>query len=377
MNYLHAEIYQSETGFLPGGFSVEAGRFTRIFPESDSPADGIDLAGARVIPGLVDLHLHGCLNSDTSDGDPEALIRMAAALAGRGITSFLPTTMTLPCDRLRKVLSSVQEVLRRDPPGTSRILGLHMEGPYLSLSRCGSQNPAWLRDPDAEGFLSLQASSDGLIRIVTIAPELPGSMEFIRRVKGSAVVSLAHTDADYDTAVSAFGSGASHVTHLFNAMRPLLHREPGVIGAAADRSDVTVELISDGFHIHPSVVRSAFRLFPHRICLISDSLRCLGMPDGTYELGGQEIRLRHGEARLPDGTIAGSVTDLYDGMRNAIAYGIPVADAVEAATATPARRIGMAQEIGSIAPGLSADFVICDRNWNRLAVYLRGIQVNG
>ncbi|MBQ3790695.1 MAG: N-acetylglucosamine-6-phosphate deacetylase [Lachnospiraceae bacterium] len=377
MNFLHAEIYQGTSGFLPGGFSVEAGRFTRIFPESASPADGIDLAGARVIPGLVDLHLHGCLNSDTSDGDPEALIRMAAALADRGITSFLPTTMTLPYDRLRKVLSSVQEVLRRDPPGTSRILGLHMEGPYLSPSRCGSQNPAWLRDPDTEGFLSLQASSGDLIRIVTIAPELPGSMEFIRRVKGSAVVSLAHTDADYDTAVSAFGSGASHVTHLFNAMRPLLHREPGVIGAAADRSDVTVELISDGFHIHPSVVRSAFRLFPHRICLISDSLRCLGMPDGTYELGGQEIRLRHGEARLPDGTIAGSVTDLYDGMRNAIAYGIPAADAVEAATATPARRIGMAQEIGSIAPGLSADFVICDKNWNRLAVYLRGIQVNG
>ena len=186
---------------------------------------------------------------------------------------------------------------------------------------------------------------------------------------------MAHTDASYEEACRAFDAGASHVTHLFNAMPPINHRSPGVIGAAFERDDVTAELICDGLHIHPSIVRMAFRLFPGRICLISDALRCCGMPDGEYELGGQQVTLQGGAARLADGTIAGAACNLFEDMVNAIRFGIPVEDAVLAATLTPAREIGMDQEIGSLEMGKRADFIVCDENWNLEQVYVDGVRV--
>ena len=201
---------------------------------------------------------------------------------------------------------------------------------------------------------------------------ISGAVEFTRRASEKCTVSVAHTDASYEEAAAVFDAGATHLTHLYNAMPGIHHRHPGPIGAASERESVTAELICDGHHVHPSAVRMAFRLFPNRVCLISDALRCCGMPDGQYTLGGQDVFLAGGVARLSDGTIAGSAANLYDCMRNAAAFDVPVEQAVLAATAIPAREIGRAGETGSIADGLPADFVVCDDTLARQAVYLGG-----
>jgi N-acetylglucosamine-6-phosphate deacetylase len=210
------------------------------------------------------------------------------------------------------------------------------------------------------------------VRIVDVAPELSGAVEFAEGAKALCTVSVAHTDAGYEDAKAVFQAGAKHLTHLFNAMPPIHHRKPGVIGAASECEHVIAELICDGLHVHPSSVRMAFKLFPGRICLISDSLRCCGMPDGEYELGGQQVFLSGGVARLADGTIAGAASDLYTDLRNAVAFGIPVEEAVTAATLRPAREIGRDSEIGSIEKGKLADFVICDQDLSPQAVYIGG-----
>ncbi len=359
MLYFHAKVFTPE-GYIEGGFRVENGLFTEILPGA---ADGdVDLGGAKVIPGLVDIHTHGAAGADFSDGDPEGLRRMAAYLAAHGVTSFLPTSVTLPYEQMDRAFRTAKRLYDARPEGCSRIAGIHMEGPFFSEKRKGSQNGAYLRDPDLEAFQKLYDSCGGLIRIVDLAPELPGAADFTERASWLCTVSVAHTDAAYEQAAAVYAAGASHLTHLYNAMPPIRHREPGVIGAASERETVAAELICDGIHVHPSAVRMAFRLFPGRICLVSDSLRCCGMPDGEYELGGQTVTLRDHVARLSDGTIAGSATNLYDCLLNAISYGIPEADAIRAATLVPARAIGEDARIGSIEPGKTADFLICDES---------------
>ena len=227
-----------------------------------------------------------------------------------------------------------------------------------------------------DGLLKkLQLLSGNLIRIVALAPENEGAMDFIRRVSPRVRISLAHTTADHETACQAFSCGARQLPHLYNAMPGIHHRRPGVIGAAFERSHVTAELICDGIHIHPAIVRMAFQLFPGRICLVSDSLRCCGMPEGEYELGGQKVVLRDRAARLPDGTLAGAASDLFEDMCNAIRFGIPYQEAILAATMNPARVIGAEEEIGSIAPGKRADLVVCDSSLRRKEVYIRGRRV--
>ena len=205
-----------------------------------------------------------------------------------------------------------------------------------------------------------------------VAPELDGAEEFVRAAAKISRVSAAHTDASYEDAARAFDAGASHVTHLFNAMPPIHHRRPGVIGAACERENVYAELICDGLHVHPSVIRMAFKLFPGRICLISDSLRCCGMPEGVYELGGQSITLKDGQARIEDGNLAGAVANLYEDLVNAIHFGIKVEEAVLAATLNPACQVGMDDEIGSLEMGKKADFLVCDAEWNLQQVYISG-----
>ncbi|MBO6040448.1 MAG: N-acetylglucosamine-6-phosphate deacetylase [Oscillospiraceae bacterium] len=360
--------------YVPGAFRVEDDRFTDFF-DADPAGDGVDLGGAKVIPGLIDVHSHGNSGADFSDGDYDGLARMAAYYAKNGITGFAPASMTLPYETLEAAFATAARLHRERPAGCARLLGIQMEGPFFSEKKKGAQNADYLRLPDFEAFRKLYEGCGGLIRIADVAPELEGAEDFIRRASELCTVSVAHTDASYEDAKTAFAAGARHVTHLFNAMPPIHHRKPGVIGAAAEREDVVAELISDGQHLHPSIVRMAFRLFPGRVCLISDSLRCCGMPDGEYELGGQQVFLQGGIARLADGTIAGSATNLFECMRRAISFGVPEEEAITAATLTPAREIGTDGLVGSLEVGKLADFVVCDRDLNALSVWLGGQKI--
>lgn len=369
MRYENGWIF-ADGRFVRGGFSVENGRFAHVLEDVPGPAE--DLDGALVIPGLVDIHVHGCAGADFSDGDYAGLVRMARYLARRGVTSFAPASMTLPYDALDKAFHAAARLRREGLADGARLMGIQMEGPFLSREKRGSQNPAYLRLPDWDRFLRLYDAAEGLLRIVDVAPELPGAVEFTRRASEKCRVSVAHTAAGYDQAAAVFDAGATHLTHLFNAMSGIHHRHPGPIGAASERENVTAELICDGIHVHPSAVRMAFRLFPGRICLISDALRCCGMADGSYSLGGQEILLSGGVARLTGGAIAGSAADLYQCMRRAVSFGIPREQAVWAATALPARVIGRESETGAIADGRAADFVICGGELELEAVYLGG-----
>lgn len=369
MRYENGWIF-ADGRFVRGGFSVENGRFAHVLEDVPGPAE--DLDGALVIPGLVDIHVHGCAGADFSDGDYAGLVRMARHLARRGVTSFAPASMTLPYDALDKAFHAAARLRREGLADGARLMGVQMEGPFLSREKRGSQNPAYLRLPDWDRFLQLYDAAEGLLRIVDVAPELPGAVEFTRRASEKCRVSVAHTAAGYDQAAAVFDAGATHLTHLFNAMSGIHHRHPGPIGAASERENVTAELICDGIHVHPSAVRMAFRLFPGRICLISDALRCCGMADGSYSLGGQEILLSGGVARLTGGAIAGSAADLYQCMRRAVSFGIPREQAVWAATALPARVIGRESETGAIADGRAADFVICGGELEPEAVYLGG-----
>ena len=371
MNFKNAMLYTEEFRFVPGAFSVEDGKFANVLAEPQAGA--VDLHGAYVIPGLIDVHNHGNSGADFSDGDYDGLVKMAEYLARNGVTSFAPASMTLPYDVLAKAFATARRLADEAPEGASALRGIQMEGPFFSEKKKGAQNGAYLRDPDFAAFSKLYHGCGGLVRIVDVAPELPGACEFIRQAKELCTVSIAHTDANYDEARAAVEAGVTHLTHLFNAMPALHHRKPGVIGAAAEADQVSAEIISDGQHVHPSAVRLAFRLFgAERMVLISDALRCCGMPDGEYELGGQAVFLKGGIARLADGTIAGSATNLYDCMLRAISFGIAKEDAVRAATWNPARQIGCLDVVGSIADGKRADFVVCDENLTRKAVWLAG-----
>ena len=371
MNFKTARLYTEEFRFVPGAFSVEDGKFANVLGEPQ--ADAVDLHGAYVIPGLIDVHNHGYSGAEFSDGDYDGLVKLAEYLARNGVTSFAPASMTLPYDVLAKAFATARRLADKAPEGASALRGIQMEGPFFSEKKKGAQNGAYLRDPDFAAFSKLYHDCGGLVRIVDVAPELSGACEFIRQAKELCTVSIAHTDANYDEARAAVGAGVTQLTHLCNAMPALHHRKPGVIGAAAEADHVSAEIISDGQHVHPSAVRLAFRLFgAERMVLISDALRCCGMPDGEYELGGQAVFLKGGIARLADGTIAGSATNLYDCMLRAISFGIAKEDAVRAATWNPARQIGCLDVVGSIADGKRADFVVCDENLTRKAVWLAG-----
>ena len=372
MVFKNANIFTEDFQFVRGGFTVENGRFGKVF-EGDCDCKGYDLGGAYVIPGLIDVHNHGNSNADFSDGSYEGVARMAAYLGANGVTSFAPASMTLPYDVLEKAFATAAKLHAEKPAGSSKLQGIQMEGPFFSEKKKGAQNGAYLRLPDYEAFEKLFNGCGGLVKIVDVAPELEGAEEFVAKASKLCTVSIAHTDSDYEHAKAAIDAGVTHLTHLYNAMPPIHHRKPGVIGAAAENKKVRAELICDGIHVHPSSIRMAFSLFgASRIVLISDALRCSGMPDGTYELGGQAVYLKGKTCTLADGTLAGSVTNLFDCMRNVISYGIAPEKAVRAATWNPACALGLEDEIGSIAPGKCADFVICDADLNRKAVYIDG-----
>ncbi|MCH5163393.1 MAG: N-acetylglucosamine-6-phosphate deacetylase [Clostridiales bacterium] len=330
----------------------------------------LDAKGGYVIPGLVDIHTHGAVGEDFSDGKPEGLQPLSDYYASHGITSFLATTMTLPESVLKNAMHAIKNFKRH---GGAKCAGVHLEGPFLSYAKRGAQAAENLHLPDIKMFERLNEASGGLVKLVTVAPEEQGAMDFIREVCKMCTVSIGHTTADYETAMAAFEAGASHATHLYNGMPSLLHRAPGVIGAAFD-SGASVELICDGLHIHQSVIRATYKLFGDKINLISDSLRCAGMPDGNYELGGQPIIVTGGKATLLDGTIAGSSISLMDGLINAVRFGLPLESAVYAATTAPA--LATRLDAGVIEVGKAADLVVLDKDLNLRAVFVDGERQN-
>ena len=376
MFYKNARIFGADFQFHMGAFEVKDGVFGEILPET-VPADAIDLQGATVIPGLIDVHSHGNSGADFSDGDYEGLKKMAAHYAAEGITSFAPASMTLPYEVLSKAFATAKKLVEEKPEGCSALRGIQMEGPYFSYKKRGAQNADYLKEPDFEGFRKLYEDCGGLVRIVDVAPELPGAAEFVEKASKLCTVSVAHTESDYDHARAAYDAGATHLTHLYNAMPGINHRNPGVIPAAVETPGVRAEIISDGYHIHPAAVRLAFSMFGgDRMVLISDSGRCEGLPEGSkFELGGQDAWLRNGVAKLADGTIACSATNLFDCMRNAISFGVKEEDAVRAASYNPACAIDADKEVGSIETGKVADFVVCNADYTGKRVFLAGVEL--
>lgn len=370
MNFKNAVICHDDFTFRSGGLTVNEG----VFQSFEEAKDGIDLQGNYVIPGLIDVHFHGNSGEDFSVTDLAGLTKIAGYLAKHGITSFAPASMTMPEEVLKTAYENAVQFRDKQPEGAARILGINMEGPYFSREKKGAQAEEHLMMPDYAMFERLYKASGGLLKIVCVAPELPGAMDFIKKVKDRCTVSIAHTAADYETAVRAIAAGATQVTHLYNAMQPFLHRAPGVIGAAAESNQVLAELICDGAHIHESVIRATFSMFSaRRVILVSDSLSCLGMPEGVYESGGQKIHMKKGAAVLEDGvTFAGSTTNLFDCMRKAISFGIKAEDAIRAATINPSRALRAEDKVGSITPGKSADFVICGKDFNLIECYIGG-----
>lgn len=318
---------------------IENGKLAFIGRVSDN---GTDIEGKKVYPGLFDIHAHGLCGFDTMDGG-SAISEMSFELARRGTTSWLPTTMTVGMHLIKAAVSSIPQ-----SKGTN-ILGYHLEGPYISEKHKGAQNSKFIKNPDLDEFHSLNN-----IKMVTIAPELPGGADFI--AKCGCKVALGHTDCDYDTAVKAIDAGADCLTHTFNAMPPIHHRNPGPIGAAADKN-IYVQVICDGIHIHPAVIRILYKLFgKERMILISDSMRATCLSDGEYDFGGQTIRVNGGVARTPDGAIAGSTSTLMDCVRKAVEFGIPEKDAFYMASRTPA--VLMSENKGLVIPGYDADLLV-------------------
>ena len=353
------KVFQEDGSFLEQAIYIND---HRLVDKAEYQDDGevIDAEGLLVLPGLVDIHSHGAAGEDFSDGNPEGLNKILQYEKRCGITSYCPTSMTFPKERLRQIFASIKGAQTEDG---ATVVGINMEGPFLDPAKKGAHVEKWIAAPDVAFVRELNQDADGLVRLVTLAPNMDGAEEFIKEMHEEVCISLGHTAADYDCASRAMKLGAHHVTHLYNAMQPFGHRAPGLIGAAMDDPECMVELICDGYHIHPSAIRAAFRMFgPERVILISDSMRATGMENGTYELGGQEVTVKDRKAVLKDGTLAGSATNLYGCMCKAVEFGIPLEQAIMAATANPARSIGIFDRVGSIRIGKQADLLLVSEN---------------
>lgn len=362
----NAYVFCEDNSFSQKDIYIENG----MIAESTTDTTTIDAKDMFLIPGLTDIHFHGCVGYDFCDGTHEATKAMAEYEAKNGITTIAPATMTLGDDELEKIFKNAATY---ESESGAILVGINMEGPYLCMAKKGAQNGAFLHKPDVEHFRKMNALSNNLIKLVAIAPEEEGAMDFIKELKDEVVLSIAHTTADYETASKAFDNGASHVTHLYNAMLPFTHRAPGVIGAASDAENCRVEIICDGVHIDPAVIRATFKLFgDDSIILISDSMMATGLDDGDYSLGGQAVKVVGNRATLADGTIAGSATNLMKCMQTAVSFGISLESAIKCAAVNPAKEIGIYDMYGSITPGKYANLVLLDKELNVKSVYVKG-----
>ena len=373
----NAEVFNGDFEKIRADVKIDGEKISKI--GDFSSAEGLDLTGLVVMPGLIDMHIHGCGGADTGDATPEALETMSQTLVKNGVTSFCPASMTLSFEELTKIFANIDAM--KDKVGGAYIHGANMEGPYIAMSKKGAQNPLYVRNPDKEEFKKLYEGCNGAIKVVDIAPECDGGDEFIKEIQPICPVSIAHTDAGYDEAVHAIELGVRHITHLFNAQSGLHHRKPGVVGAAFDvgrANGVRAELICDGFHIHPATLRIAFReMGEDGTVIITDSMKAAGCPDGDYDLGGQPVYVRDGKALLADGTIAASTSNVYKELKNVISFGIPEKQAVKSATINPAKAIRVDDKTGSIEEGKLADILVVDKDYNIKLVIVKGeIKVN-
>ena len=371
----NALVFNENGFFEKKDIYVENGKFA-----GNSGGEDIDASGCYLIPGLTDIHFHACKGMDFSDGTLEAIRILAEYEAQNGITTMVPATMTFPEDVLINIAATASKYRQEENlvQGRAELVGINMEGPFISFAKKGAQNPDYIQKTDIDMLRRIIKASGGCVKLCDIAPETDGAMEFIKEASKECSISLAHTDCDYETAKEAFENGASHMTHLFNAMNPIHHRKPGPITAAAENEKVVVELITDGVHINPAVVRLCFKIFgKERIAIISDSTMATGLGDGEYTLGGQRIVADGKVARLEDGTIAGSITNQMKCMTRAVLeMGISLEDAVHAAAVTPAKAVGIYDRVGSISDGKDANFVLLDRkNLEIRKVFIRGFAV--
>lgn len=368
----NANVFHADGYFEKKDLYIQNDKFADSAETEDNVI--IDAEGMYAIPGLTDIHFHGCVGYDFCDGTEEAIQKIAEYQLKNGITTIVPATMTFDEPRLEKICRTAAAY---ESKSGAILCGINMEGPFIACKKKGAQNGKFIHKPDVEMFRRLQTASGNLVKLVDIAPEEEGSMEFIDALKDEVGISIAHTTADYDIANEAYNRGARHATHLYNAMPPFSHREPGVIGAACDHDNCRVELICDGIHIHPSVVRTTFKMFgDDRVILISDSMMATGLTDGDYSLGGQPVKVVGNLATLESGTIAGSATNLMDCVRTAVKeMGIPLASAIKCAAVNSAKSVEIYDKYGSLETGKIANMVLLDKDLNIEKVLLKGKEV--
>ena len=376
-------VFTPDKAFVKGGIILDGDKIRQVYEEKDAPqlnGDVLDGKGCYAIPGLIDLHFHGCKGDDFCDGDKAAIVRIAEYEASVGVTAIAPATMTLPVEELEQILHTAAEYKKETKDcRKADFLGINMEGPFISPAKKGAQDARNILPCNVEICDRFLKASEGLVKFIGIAPEeSEHAGEFIREVHERVNVSLAHTNADYDTAMEACRAGANHAVHLYNAMPAFTHRAPGVVGAVFDNKDVMAEIICDGIHIHPSVVRATFQMMgADRMILISDSMRATGMPDGQYTLGGLDVKVVGRLATLvSDGAIAGSATNLMDCMRTVVKkMELPLETAVACATINPARSLGVEEQYGSLEAGKKAHVVLLDQDLELKAVIKDGVKI--
>ena len=361
------ELFEKEVADI----EIENGRIKAIGVIS---GNGRDMSGMIAVPGFVDIHIHGAAGGDCSDASAQSLDKVSSYLAKHGVTSFCATSMTLGHNTLMDIAKTVREYKGKE--SGAKIAGINLEGPFIAMSKKGAQNPAYVRAGSIEEFDEIRAASGDLVRLITIAPEVFGSDVFIKHASKKCAVSIGHSAANAAEAQRAFDLGARHATHLYNAMTPMTHREAGIVGTALDNEQVFCELICDGGHICPAVLRNTFKILgENRACVISDSMRAAGLGTGEFELGGQKVYVHEGGryAVLEDGTIAASISNVFDEFKNLLSFGIDFKTALKSCTINPAKAIGADDEIGSIATGKAADIVFTDEDFNIKEVYINGI----